>query len=242
MKKLFLFVMIFGLNIPVCWGGLAETLSARVQQAQQTGAAQAQAEFVALINSKKPFTWPELEALVKRGADVNATCFKGGRSALMVAVESVGSKFVLLDGGGEAWQSARDEQAQHRRAAFARIAYLIKAGAKVNLRVNDGKNSPYLLLALTGDSNAFAMLLEGLALEKGNPDLADDNGMRPIDLAALQQKPVAYKLLVKAGADAQKPSPALGGKTPRAYVEDLARQATAGDEEGYRQLLEQFGY
>lgn len=240
MKKWFILVLLVTF-IPAGAAELEEVLSARVQQAQQTGA-DVQKELIALIESNKAFSWEELSALVQRGADVNAGCFEGGRTALMVAVERVGAKFILLDGGSSARQSQRDEQASQRRAAFARIAYLIKAGANVNPRVNDGKNSPYLLLAVVGDSNAFSMLLEGLALQKGNPDLADDNGLRPIDLAAKQQKAVAYKLLVKAGADAQKPSAALGGKSPRAYLEEQARQASGGDEDSYRRFLEPFGY
>lgn len=242
MNKTLIFLFIFGLSVPVCSAGLDEVLSARVQQAQQGGAAQAQEEFINLISSNKAFSWQELESLISRGADVNAPSFEGGRTALMVAVENVGAKFILLDGGSAALQSQREQQANQRRAAFARIAYLIKAGANVNPRVNDGKNSPYLLLAVTGDSNAFSMLLEGLALQKGNVDLADDNGLRPIDLAAKQQKSAAYKLLLKAGADAQKASPALGGQSPQAYLEEQARLASGGDEASYRRFLEPFGY
>ena len=235
MKILFTLFFLLGV-FPVQAAGLSEVLSGRVQQAQQNGAAQAQADFVALINSNKAFSWQELEALIRRGADVNAFSFEGGRTALMVAVENVGAKFILLDGGSADRQSEREAQANQRRAGFARIAYLIKAGANVNPRVNDGKNSPYLLLATVGDSNVFSMLLEGLALQKGNPDLADD------DLAAKQQKAAAYKLLVKAGANAQQPSAALGGKSPKAYLEEQARQASGGDEVSYRRFLEPFGY
>lgn len=242
MKKTLLFSSLLILGAAAGWAGLQETLSSRVQQAQQNGSAQAQEELVSLIKSNKAFSWQELETLLKKGADINAPCFEGGRTALMVAVENVGSKFILLDGGSSALQSQREQQASQRRAAFARIAYLIKAGAQVNPRVNDGKNSPYLLLAVTGDSNAFSMLLEGLALQKGNVDLADDDGMRPIDLAAKQQKSAAYKLLVKAGADVQKPSPALGGLSPKEYLEEQARQASAGDEENYHRFLQPFGY
>lgn len=241
MKILFTLVFLLGV-FPVQAAGLSEVLSGRVQQAQQDGAAAAQEEFVALINSNKAFSWQELEALIRRGADVNAFSFEGGRTALMVAVENVGAKFILLDGGSADRQSEREAQANQRRAGFARIAYLIKAGANVNPRVKDGKNSPYLLLAAVGDSNVFSMLLEGLALQKGNPDLADDNGLRPIDLAAKQQKAAAYKLLVKAGANAQQPSAALGGKSPKAYLEEQARQASGGDEASYRRFLEPFGY
>lgn len=238
-----LIAFIFALAVlPAYAAWPTEKLSARLEQALQASPAQAQADFVALISSGKPFTVDQLMDLINRGADVNARSFEGGRTALMVVAESVPASFVHLDSGNAADQRRRDERAQERRAAFARLAYLIQVGAEVNPRVDDGKNSPYLLLRVGGDSNVFSLLLEGLALQKGNPDLADDKGMRPIDLAAIQQKPAAYKLLCKAGADDNKKSPALGGKSPREYLQEKALQASNGDESFAKQFLEPFGY
>ena len=241
MKLLMAFVLLFALA-PVYSADMAALFFFFLQQAVENSPETAQADFVALIKSGRAFQWPELSALIERGADVNARCFEGGRTALMVVAESVEAPFVLLDSGGEADKPKREALKQRRRADFARLAFLIQAGAKVNLRVNDGKNSPYLLVRVMGDTNVFSMLLEGLALEKGNPDAADDNGMRPLDYAALHQNLSAYKMLIKAGADDRAPSRALGGKSAREYLQEEALAVSGGNEEFARQFLASFGY
>jgi ankyrin repeat protein len=172
----------------------------------------------------------KLASLLKQGVDPN----KADELSLMtplMAAETLPVATILIEAGADprlrdrAGRTALHHAAKMREGASI-IELLVRMGAEVNARANDGALSTPLLCAVENylevqDQMEAALIIRVLVHLGADINIADARGNTALVVAATHNQPELIRLLLELGADAARP--AVGGRTPL----DFARDANA---------------
>jgi ankyrin repeat protein len=196
-------------------------------------AAHAQAKYATVADAAQAGDATAVMALIRRGADVNAT--QGDAvTALHWAARRGDAAMVttLVTAGANVRAATRlaSYTALHlaaERGSAQAIAALLTAGADVNARTSTGA-TPLMLAAASGDTASVAALLDGGA----DVNAAEtDRGQTPLIFAAAAGRLDVVRLLLKRGAD-----PARATR-----LVDLAALSRNGENPDGRNLVEKKG-
>ena len=172
----------------------------------------------------------KLASLLKQGVDPNKPEERSQMTPIMAA-ETLPVAKILIDAGADprlrdrAGRTALHHAAKMREGASI-VELLVRTGADVNARANDGAQDTPLLCAVENyleveDREEAALIIRVLVHLGADINLADARGNTALVLAATHNQPDLIRLLLELGADASRP--VVGGRTPL----DFARDANA---------------
>jgi len=172
----------------------------------------------------------KLASLLKQGVDPNKPEERSQMTPLMAA-ETLPIAKILIEAGADpglrdrAGRTALHHAAKMREGASI-VELLVRMGADVNTRSNDGGQGTPLLCAVENyleiqDRQEAALIIRVLVHLGADINFADARGNTALVLAATHNQPDLIRLLLELGADASRP--VVGGRTPL----DFAREANA---------------
>jgi ankyrin repeat protein len=172
----------------------------------------------------------KLASLLKLGVDPNKA-EELSRMTPIMAAETLPIAKILIEAGANpslrdrAGRTALHHAAKMREGASI-VELLVRKGADVNARANDGAQETPLLCAVENyleveDLKEAALIIRVLVHLGADINIADARGNNALVLAAKHNKPELIRLLLELGADAARR--VSGGRTPL----DFARDAKA---------------
>ena len=226
--------------IAAAWMAELQTVapgSSIIEYAAERSAA-AQSQFEQLELSLEQAMWAaiafedtaKLASLLRQGVDPNKAEERSQMTPLMAA-ETLPVARILIEAGADPRQRDKAGRTALHHAAKMRegasiVELLMRTGADVNARSNDGGQHTPLLCAvenyIEGQDRQEAELIIRVLVHLGaEVNIADAGGNTALVLAATRNQPELIRLLLELGADAARP--VLGGRTPL----DFARDANA---------------
>lgn len=172
----------------------------------------------------------KLANLLKLGVDPNKPEERSRMTPIMAAETLPVAKILIEAGADPRLRDKAGRMALHHatkmREGASIVELLVRSGADVNARANNGDQDTPLLCAVENyleveDRQEAALIIRVLIHLGADVNAADTRGNTALVLAAKHNQPELIRLLLELGADAARP--VIGGRTPL----DFAREANA---------------